>query len=257
MKGELMATRILAGVVFIVTLITLTAAQTRKGAAKVSGGSSNAAATPVAMDADPCFPSELQNSNVKIFRVRVAAQASTGLDIHKHDYLVLSLGNSVFKVKSEFNSRSVQMAAGELQVFKGGWAQRLINTTDSPLDLVELEVESGIDPEHPECGLAAAECRDGEFGDGFTSSTLFETPKIKVGRVDLDPNGVLPKHTHIQSHVLVALADMKLSDQETGKDAENLQLKAGEVAWHEGPEEHTLTNVGEKNAPIIVVEFKE
>ena len=50
---------------------------------------------------------------------------------------------------------------------------------------------------------------------------------------------------------------MKLSDQETGKDAENLQLKAGEVAWHEGPEEHTLTNVGEKNAPIIVVEFKE
>jgi quercetin dioxygenase-like cupin family protein len=169
----------------------------------------------------------------------------------------LSLGNSAFKVKSEFNSLSLQMAAGEMQVLKGGWPQRLVNTTDAPLDLVELEVESGIDPEHPECGLTAAECRDGEFGDAFTFSTLFETHKIKLSRVDLGPAGVLSKHTHIQSHVLVALADMKLSNQETGKDAEELQLKAGDAVWHEGPEEHTLTNVGDKDAPIITVDFKE
>lgn len=252
-----MGSRVLLGVVLIATLTTLTIAQRRKGAVATSSAAGQSGATPIAMDADPCFHPELQNGTVKIFRVQVAAHASTSPDIHQHDYIVLSLGNSAFKVKSEFNSRSVQMAAGEMQVFKGGWAERLINTSDAPLDLVELEVEGGIDPEHPECGLAAAECRDGEFGDGFTSSTLFETSKIKVGRVDLDPNGVLPKHTHIQSHVLVALADMRLSDQETGKDAENLQLKAGEVAWHEGPEEHMLTNVGDKDAPIIVVEFKE
>lgn len=252
-----MAMRVLVGVVLFATLTTLTTAQGRKGVADASGALSQAGETPVAMDADPCFHSELQNGTVKIFRVQVAARASTSPDIHQHDYIVLSLGNSAFKVKSEFNSLSLQMAAGEMQVLKGGWPQQLVNTTDAPLDLVELEVVNGIDPEHPECGLAAAECRDGEFGDGFTSSTLFETHKIKLSRVDLGPSGVLPKHTHIQSHVLVALADMKLSDQETGKDAENLQLKAGEVAWHEGPEEHTLTNSGEKDAPIITVEFKE
>ncbi|HEY1802423.1 MAG TPA: hypothetical protein VGG46_15960 [Terriglobales bacterium] len=252
-----MGSRVLVCVCFFVTLTTLTSAQGRKGAASQTSSSSQVSATPVAMDADPCFHSELQNSAVRIFRVQVAANASTGLDIHGHDYIVLSLGNSAFKVKSEFNSLSLQMAAGEMQVLKGGWPQRLVNTTDAPLDLVELEVENGIDPEHPECGLTAAECRDGEFGDGFTSSTLFETPKIKLSRVDLGPGGIFPKHSHIQSHVLVALADMKLNDQETGKDAENLQLKAGDVAWREGPEEHTLTNVGDKSAPIITVEFKE
>jgi len=244
----------------LATLLSFTspaAAQHRNGAAKAVGASSHTTATPVAMDADACFQSELQNHQVKIFRVRVAAQASTALDIHEHDYIVVSLADSAFKIKSEFNSLSVQMKAGEVQVLKGGWPQRLVNTTDAPLDLVEIEAVRGIDPEHPECGLAVAECRDGEFGEGFTFSTLFETRKIKLSRVDLSAGGVLPKHAHIESHVLIALADMKLSNQDADKDAENLQLKAGEIVWHEGPEEHTLTNAGDKDAPILVVEFKE
>lgn len=245
------------GLIGMCLFVTCAMAQVQKSNVHVPASAGQASSDAVEMKADPSFHSELDNASAKIFHVEVASHQSTEVDIHAQDYVVLSLGKSSFKVVGLANSFPVEMAPGEMQVLKGGWPQRLVNTSDVPLDLVEVEAENGIDPEHPECGLTAAECRDGEFGDGFTFSTLFETRKIKLTRIDLGPGGVLPKHAHIQSHVLVALADMKLSNQDTDKDAENLQLKAGEIAWHEGPEEHTLTNTGDKDAPIIVVEFKE
>lgn len=217
-------------------------------------------AMPVEMEADPDFHSELNNKNAKIFDVEIPAHESTGLDIHEHDYVVLSLGKSSFEVAGDSNSFPMEIGPGEMQVLKGGWPHRLVNKTDAPLHLVEMEVERGIDPEHPRCGLAAAECTDGEFGEddgGFTTSTLFETRTIKLNRLDLDAGATLPKHSHVDSHVLIALADMKLSDQETDKDAKTLQLNAGEVVWYEGATEHKLTNLGKENAPIITVEFKE
>jgi quercetin dioxygenase-like cupin family protein len=242
------------------SFITCAAAQVQKNNFHGPSSVGRVSSAPVEMKVDPCFRSELDNSRAKIFEVEVAAHQSTGLDIHRHDYVVLALDKASFKVAGMANSFPMELGPGEMQVLQGGWPERLVNESDTPLRLVELEVEGGIDPGHPRCGLAAAECTDGEFGSdnggGFTTSTLFETHKVKLSRVDLDPGATLPKHTHVDSHVLIALADMKLSDQETDKGAKELQLKAGEVVWYEGEIEHTLTNLGAENAPIITVEFK-
>lgn len=261
------------------------AAQAPKNNSSPHTPASQVNSIPVEMAADPCFHSELENSSVRLFQVEVAPQASTGLDVHPHDYIVFALTNAGFQVSGKGNSFSLQMAPGDLQILKGGWPHRLVNNTDASMKLVELEVEHGIDPEHPLCGLAAAECTDGLFGGdekgGFTASTLFETPTVKLQRVDLGTNGVLPMHRHVQSHLLVALADVKFRDQQdvmdsstdanadANKDAntpgnkdsqitsKDVQLKAGEVIWYEGAIEHSLTNLSDQYAPLITVEFKK
>jgi len=157
---------------------------------------------------------------------------------------------------------SAQMEPGEMQVLRGGYPQRLVNLADTPLQVVILEPAKGIAPDKATCGLSAAECTDGEFGNDdkgnpFTDSTLFETPTVKVSRIDLGASATLPKQNFVTNHVLVALADMKLNDQPTGKDAKEVPLKAGEVFWYEGAVETQLANLGDQSAPIISIEFKD
>lgn len=243
-------------------LASFAAAQVKNSHPKPATSSSLGTTTGIAMKDDPAFHPELENDTVKIFRVEVVPHASSSLDSHDHDYLVFALSKSNFKVAGEMHTFSMQMATGDIQVLKGGYPQRLVNLEDTPLQLVILEAAKGIAPDKATCGLSAAECTDGEFGNDdkgnpFTDSTLFETPTMKVSRIDLGGNATLPKQNFVTSHVLVALADMKLNDQPAGKDAKEVPLKAGEVFWYEGAVETQLTNLGDQNAPIITVEFKE
>lgn len=246
----------------ICLLTSFAAAQVKNNSSKSSTSSGSGTATGVAMKDDPAFHSELENDKVKIFRVDLAPQASSKLDNHDHDYIVFALSKSNFKVVGEMHTFSAQMQPGEMQVLRGGYPQRLVNLEDAPLQLVILEAAKGIAPDKATCGLSAAECTDGEFGNDdqgnpFTDSTLFETPSVKVSRIDLGANATLPKQNFVTSHVLVALADMKLNDQPTGKDAKEVPLKAGEVFWYEDAVETQITNLGDQNAPIITLELKE
>jgi hypothetical protein len=261
-QGELMPVRLrgLANLVCICFLASFVTAQVKNSRPKPALGPGDA--TPVAMKDDPAFHSELENSTVKVFRVEVAPHASSNLDNHDHDYLVFALSKSNFKVAGEMRTFSMQMAPEEMQVLRGGYPQRLINLEDTPLQIVILEAAKGIVPDKAICGLSTAECTDGEFGNDdkgnpFTDSTLFETSAVKVSRIDLGAGATLPKVNYVQGHVLVALADMKLSDQPTGKDAKEVPLKAGEVFWYESAGETQITNLGDQNAPIITVEFSE
>jgi quercetin dioxygenase-like cupin family protein len=246
--------------VCVCVLTAFAAAQVKKNNFNVPASVKRVGSVPVEMKADPCFHSELENSSAKIFQISVAPRQATDMDIHRHDYIVLALHEANFQIGEGSGSLPMQMGQGEMRVLQGGWPQRLVNTGDTPLQLVEVEVEHGIDPDHARCGLAAAECTDGEFGNAegaFSASTLFETKTVKLRRVDLEVGGTLPKHNHVRSHVLVALADMKLADQQEGKDAKELELKAGDAVWYDGPVEHSLTNEGQQPAPIITMEFKD
>jgi hypothetical protein len=252
----------LAGLVCICLSASFAAAQVKKSPKPVTSSSDSGTVNGIAMKDDPALHSEIENTTVKIFRAEIAGRASSGFDNHDHDYLVFALSKSNFKIAGETHTFPAQMEAEEMQVLRGGYPQRLVNLADTPLQLVILEPAKGIAPDKATCGLSAAECTDGEFGNDdkgnpFTDSTLFETPTVKVSRIDLGANATLPKQNFVTSHVLVALADMKLNDQPTGKDAKEVQLKAGEVYWYQDAVETQITNLGEQNAPIITVEFKE
>jgi hypothetical protein len=74
---------------------------------------------------------------------------------------------------------------------KGGWSHRLTNVGDTAAKLLQVEVRTEIRPEHALCGLAARPCNDGQFGKTqagtYATSTLFETPKVKLTKIELGP----------------------------------------------------------------------
>src|SRR5437773_9836026 len=104
----------------------------------------------------------------------------------------------------------MQMEDGEMQVIKGGASHRSTDRSDTPLQMVEMEVMRESHPERPGCGLGGRACSDVIFGrneDGsYSQSTLFEPDTIKLARVQLDPGELLPEHHHDRCHVLVSLA---------------------------------------------------
>jgi len=192
---------------------------------------------------DHCFRSVLENDRVHVFKVEVPSLQSTSLNYHRHDYLVVSLGKSNFEIVGSGIRYPMQMEDGEMQVIKGGASHRITNLSDSPLQLVEMEVRE-IHPERPLCGLGGRACSDGIFGrneDGsYSQSTLFETDTIKLARVQLGPGGLLPEHRHDRCHVLVSLTQTALLDSAYNAHSRELHLNAGDAAWYSERIAHTL-----------------
>ena len=89
---------------------------------------------------DHCFHSILENDRVRVFKVEVPGLQSTSVNYHRHDYLVVSLGKSNFEIAGSGIRYPMQMEDGEMQVIKGGASHRITNLSDTPLQLVEMEV---------------------------------------------------------------------------------------------------------------------
>src|SRR5437899_10593805 len=122
----------------------------------------------------------------------------------------------------------MQMEDGEMQVIKGGASHRITNLSDTPLQLVEMEVMRKIHPERPVCVLGGRACSDGIFGrneDGsYSQSTLFETDTNKLARVQLTPDGLLREHCHDRSYALVSLAHTALRNPTAGANRPQFAL---------------------------------
>lgn len=71
--------------------------------------------------------------------------------------------------------------------------------------------------------IAASTCSDGRFGrteEGtYTQGTLFETSKVKLTKVELGPGGILARHGHSGSELLIAVTRIHFTDA-TGSDIE-------------------------------------
>src|SRR5947208_736660 len=186
-----------------------------------------------------------------MFKVEVPGLQSTSVNYHRHDYLVVSLGKSNFEIAGSGIRYPMQMEGGEMQVIKGGASHRITNLSDSPLQLVEMEVMREIHPERPVCGLGGRACSDGIFGrneDGsYSQSTLFETDTIKLARVQLGPRGLLPEHHHDRCHILVSLAQTALLDSASHARSRELHHNAGDAAWYSEHIAHTLNRQRSKS----------
>jgi quercetin dioxygenase-like cupin family protein len=235
------------------------AAQVRGNSLNVHPPTRTSVSGPIEMKSDHNFHQVLDNEHVRIFKVEVPPLHSTETDYHRHDYVVLSLGTSNFEISGGGISYPMQMQDGEMQVLKGGTHQ-VVNRAETSLRLIELEVLRNIHPERPVCGLVGRECTDGTFGktdEGtYSQSTLFETDTLKLARVQLGPGGALPQHHHSSCHVLLALDDVVLSDQQIGEPGKEVRLKTGEALWYPAGVVHRLKNLDRQEVRLITVDFK-
>lgn len=186
---------------------------------------------------------------------------STAVDRRPHDYVILPLDYAQMQtVGPSGNSFDFEMRAGQMQIIKGGWPHRTLNTGDTALDVLELEIAGGIKPEQAVCGLSGKECADRAFGkeEGGTyeSATLFETPTVKLRRIALGPGGTLPEHHHRGGELLIACTPADLSNDTGAGGASALRLKPGEVQWFGPGMEHAIHNTSKDVAKFYELEVR-
>jgi hypothetical protein len=130
----------------------------------------------------------IANSQVHAVRIDLEPGESTAMSQHDRDFVIVSIGDSDFEFIGPVNTVPMSMHDSEVEVLKGHWPHRVHNRSQHALHLVEIEVARGIAPERAVCGLNAPSCRESRFAyndhDRYTAGTLFETPTIKLAKVE-------------------------------------------------------------------------
>ena len=206
---------------------------------------------------DPCYRRLASTDKLTAFSVAIPPHGTTLITPHPHDHVVIAVSSINLEATGPSGiSYPVRLADEEMQVMKGGWSHRLTNLADAPAQLLEIEVQNGIAPERAFCGLAASPCTDSRFGrteEGtYATSILFNTPKVKLTKVELGPGGVLERHGHSGSELLIALTPIHLKDH-AGSDIEK---NRGEIQAYPAGTEHQLQNMGSDAARFLELELK-
>src|SRR5215468_10815406 len=203
----------------------------------------------VEITAEPHHHPALENSYVRVFKVEVGPHDSTLMHWHRHDYLFVTIGAS--EVENDVAGKAsvtLKLQDGEVRFTPGNFAHIARNLALTPFRNVTIELKNNSAAKWDEDrGLALLQ--------KGTQHVLFVKDGARVSDIELQPAGVLPKHTHSGPHLVIAVTDLDLRNAPAGKRAENVQLKAGDVAWVPKGVTHSLTNVGPGKARWIGVEF--
>ena len=191
------------------------------------------------------------------YSITIPAHGATIVNPHPSDYLLISLSAIDLEASGSSGvSYPLHLEQEEMQVMKGGWPHRLANHSDLPTRLIEVDVQHNIAPEHALCGLSARPCTDGRFGRNeegtFSTSTLFETPKVKLTKIELGSKGVFGIHAHPGSALLIALTPVHLAD---GGQI-SIEKDAGEAQAYPARTTHQLKNLGTETVRFLEFEAK-
>ncbi len=207
---------------------------------------------------DPAYRQLSIDERLTVYEIVIAAGGKTLRNPHPHDYLLVGVGDADLEISGSGTAYKMHLRSGEMQVMTGRWAHSIENLGASPVRLLEVDVSKGIDPEHAECGLNQPPCAEGRFGKDehgtHLRNTLFQTPTVRLNRIELGPGGVLKEHVHRGEEVLIALNEMELTDESAGGPPYELRSTAGSVYVYEAGTLHTIQNVGSQ--PALFLEFE-
>lgn len=209
---------------------------------------------------DPHTTQLFANSQTRVIRIDLAPNESSQMARHNHDFILVSLGDNDFELAGPANSVPMTMKDEETQVITGNWPHRVVNKSAHPLRLIEVEVMKGIVPDRALCGLSGKSCISSHFAyndtDKYVTSVLFETPTVRLGKVEIDPVAGMPEHGHVTGHLMIALTDEQLTNSVVGGVSSQIECHPGDPLWLSGNMVHKLSNQGTKAARFLTVEWK-
>lgn len=196
-----------------------------------------------------------ENQAVRVFQVEVAPHGSTLMHWHRHDYIFVTLGAS--DLSNEVKGKppaEMKFQDGETRFVPGNFAHLVRDLAATPFRNVTIELL-----QDEKAATSSPAKWDEERGlhvlNGGTQEILFVKDNARVSEIELQPGGVIPKHHHDGSHLVVAVTDLDVRSDVEGKGATSMQAKSGDVKWVPGGYTHTLTNVGKKSAKFVTIEF--
>lgn len=225
----------------------------------------------IELTADPAFHQTFINDRVQVFRLDLEPQASTELDRHERDYLLLGLTSSHLQATDGAHTNNLNVEPEAMQVMKGGWPHKIVNQGDAPASAMIIIPAAKLDPEHAICGLAARQCKGGEIGDElgkYTESILFETAAAKLTQAEVASGAQIPPTEYVNPVLIVATTEASLEDIRSGAATEGqqtdsatpkpgaLQLKPGDTAYLPGGTTDALKNTGKEDARFILLTLR-
>ncbi len=209
----------------------------------------------VEITSEPHHHLALENQYVRVFKVEVAPHAPTLMHRHRHDYLMVTLGDS--HVSNEVEGKApvdLKLSDGETRFASGNFAHVARNVSDQPFRNVTIEllqddkVRTAPSPWPMEGG-------DKDFPGGHLK-VLFVRDAARVSEIDLQPGATQPSHRHEGPFLVVAITDLDFRSEREGQQPITTHMKAGDIKWLAGGYTHTLTNKGSSSARHVIVEFK-
>lgn len=221
------------------------------------------AAKAVELAQEPHYKELLKNDSVDVWMLELGPRETTEVHRHPLGYLMIQLQDGE---TSTTNLTSPPSAAIPKQWNEGEmWyvpAKTHSVRNDTPFSLRQIEIEL------LKKGPSGSYIRD-RYSDEWQPN-FFPPPRHPFGNysesgtyynVYLTQQGWLPGasgewHEHNAPHLVVALTDVELKNEVEGKPTTRVKLRKGEVAWVESLAKHKLTNVGNRLAQVVTVEYR-
>jgi quercetin dioxygenase-like cupin family protein len=210
----------------------------------------------VEITAEPLHHLALQNNYVRVFQVDVPPAAATLLHRHRHDYAFVSIGAS--EVSNEVAGKpavNLKLHDGEVRTADGGFAHIARNLAATPFRAVAVEFLQD-EKAHATPPPPWDDDRSLQVLHAGTQQVLFVKDGVRVSEIELQVAGSVPKHHHAHPHLVIAVTDLLLRNDEPGKPASNVEMKSGDVKWVEAGVTHTITNVSTTEAKFVTLEFQ-
>lgn len=230
--------RILASLLLILAAIPLTA-QTSQ----------------VDLTAEPHHHLVLQNDYIRAFFVDIPSGESTLTHRHGHDYVYVALGPA--EITNQVEGKPMvesKLQDGQTQAVGGGFSHKVHTVSSTPFRNLTIELlqdETARKSPPPPWD----EDRALHVLQGGTKEIMFVKDGVRVSETELQPGGMIPKHSHAGPQLTVAVTDLNLRSEVAGKGATIIALKAGEIKWFPGGYTNTIMNSGKQEAKFVTLEF--
>jgi len=149
---------------------------------------------------------------------------------------------------------TVKLQDGETRFLPGDFAHLARNLASSPFRDVIIELLQ--DEKNRSSPAKWDEDRGLHILHSGTEDILFAKDGARASEVELQTAGVDPQHRPSGPELLVAVSDLVLRSDFSGKGSANLEMKSGDVKWFARGLTHSVTNVGRQGARYVVIEFQ-
>jgi len=212
--------------------------------------------SPVEITAEPMHHLKIDDRYIRAYYVEVPPHQSTLMHHHGYDYIAVALGNcDINSTTSVGTVTHVVMEDGAVRYTQAPLTHFATDLAATPFRnaTIELLQNQGHpvcvkncenDPRSKEWPPLTAESKLIGYGDTFRISLATIKPKQTVSTDEQFP------------HLVIMLTDMHAHSGPAGSGGTDFNQRTGDMMYHGAHPDHGLTNVGDQDIRLVVVEFK-
>jgi hypothetical protein len=195
-----------------------------------------------------------QNQDARVFLLELPRLASTQSHCHSHPYLyVIAAASRTLDTVDGHAGISRDWNESEARFIYPPMKHVVRNESINPFRELIVETLHGAQY-NPLDGNYDGDLFPGDLGGAKPTWTVsFSRGPLTASRTQLAPGAELSVSS--PNHVLLAVTDLELQEQESGKATETLELRAQDVRMLPGGSTFKLVNASQHSAKFVLVEF--